>query len=92
MDVDDLWEHIEVILDNTSSRLIFRLEWLIFTGTLLFILPMYNLIYHTDWSGGDAIPGDFFWSLAGAGLLLESMIELRRLFKITGPLEDELRD
>ena len=30
MDVDDLWEHIEVILDNTSSRLIFRLEWLIY--------------------------------------------------------------
>lgn len=92
MDVDDLWDHIEVILDNTSSRLIFRLEWLIFTGTLLFILPMYNLIYHTSWSWGDAIPGDFFWSLAGACLLLESMIELRRLFKITGPLEDELRD
>ena len=92
MDVDDLWEQIEGILDYTSSRLIFRLEWLIFTGTLLFILPMYNLIYHTDWSWGDPIPCDFFWSLAGACLLLESMIELRRLFKITGPLEDELRD
>ena len=92
VDIDEVWERVETILDNSSARLIFRLEWLIFTGTLLFILPMYNLIYHTSWSWGDAIPGDFFWSLAGACLLLESIIELRRLFKITGPLEDSLNE
>ncbi len=90
MDVDELWERVEDILDHSSARLIFRLEWLIITGTLLFILPMYNLLYHTTWELGDAIPGDFFWSLAGACLLLESIIELRRLFKITGPLEEDL--
>jgi len=92
MDIDEVWERMESILDNSSARLIFRLEWLIITGSLLFILPMYNLVYHTTWSLGERIPGDFFWSLAGACLLLESIIELRRLFKITGPLEEDLRE
>ena len=92
MDIDEVWERVEGILDNSSARLIFRLEWLIITGTLLFLLPMYNLVYHTTWSLGEPILGDFFWSLAGACLLLESIIELRRLFKITGPLEDDLND
>jgi len=89
VDIDDrliiLWDRIDEMLEKSSARLIFRLEWLIITGTLLCVLPMYNLVFHTSWSIGDPIPGDFFWSLAGACLLLESIIELKRLFRVTKP-------
>jgi hypothetical protein len=93
MDIDEIWARIESMLEKSSARLIFRLEWLIITGTLLCVLPMYNLIFHTTWVIGDRIPGDFFWSLAGACLLLESIIELRRLFGATKPsMESDLNE
>tara|TARA_B100000287_G_C20435102_1_gene703182 strand:+ start:435 stop:704 length:270 start_codon:yes stop_codon:yes gene_type:complete len=47
-----------------------RYEWIIFSGLLLTIVPMLNVLGYTN------IDSDVFWALAGLCLTIEGIIEL----------------
>ena len=53
-----------------AKKAIFRYEWIVFTGLLLTVIPMGNVLGYTN------IDSDFFWALAGLCLTVEGVIEL----------------
>jgi len=52
------------------KRIIFRYEWIVFSGLMLTIIPMLNVLGYTN------IDSDFFWALAGLCLTIEGVIEM----------------
>lgn len=52
------------------KHLLMRYEWIVFTGLLLTIVPMMNVLGFTN------IDSDVFWTLAGLCLTVEGVIEL----------------
>ena len=52
------------------KKMLFRYEWIVFSGLLLTIIPMLNVLGYTN------IDSDFFWVLAGLCLTIEGVIEV----------------
>ncbi len=59
-----------VIDRHDVKKAFMRYEWIVFTGLLLTIVPMLNVLGYTN------IDSDFFWALAGLCLTVEGVIEL----------------
>lgn len=70
VDYQKLLNQMSYEMYDLPKRLIFRFEMLALAGLLLTVLPVLNIMGHTNFSG------DFFWMLAGLCLLIEGVLEL----------------
>jgi len=68
--LNDVLNKMQYEMYELPRRLIFRYEWIVLTGLVLFVLAMSNELGYTNFSG------DLFWALCGAALASEGIVEL----------------
>lgn len=68
--LNDVLNRMQYEMYELPNRVLFRYEWIVLTGFVLFVLAMSNELGYTNFSG------DLFWALCGAALAGEGIVEL----------------
>ncbi len=72
------------MVDTDDVRdVLLRFEWIIFSGILLTVLPIFNYLGITN------IHGDLFWSLAGFCLLIEGLISVYQIRSLRRRIDEQ---